>query len=81
MLTHLDKKYDPNSPVWNVKADKAVIANHSDIMQPVFVSFIQQLYHELIKKSSSENPGLAATATTGTASPRPRIEQMQPESK
>jgi hypothetical protein len=48
-LTHLTGTgYDANDPYWMVLADKAVIADHSDIEQPIFVDFIRELYDELL---------------------------------
>ena len=41
-------KFDPNDPFWIVSADKALIAGHSDIDEPVFVDFVRQLYDDLL---------------------------------
>jgi hypothetical protein len=49
VLTHLTGTgYDANDPYWMVLADKAIIADHSDIEQPIFVDFIRELYDELL---------------------------------
>ena len=49
VLTQLkDSGFDPNDPFWIVRTDKSVIADHSDIEEPVFVDFIRQLYDELL---------------------------------
>lgn len=39
---------DPNSPIWNVGTTEEIIKNHNDIAEPVFKSFVQQLYHDLV---------------------------------
>ncbi|MFO1430678.1 MAG: hypothetical protein U1F76_11150 [Candidatus Competibacteraceae bacterium] len=70
VLTHREGQSDPNSPVWNVQADESIINGHNDIEGDALVAFIRQLYHELVKKSSPENSGSAATAMTGSVSPR-----------
>ena len=41
-------KTDPNSPIWNVTTDGAIIPGHNEITQPVFVSFVRQLYHDTV---------------------------------
>ncbi len=41
-------KTDPNSPVWNVRTDGAIIPGHNEITQPVFINFVRQLYHDTI---------------------------------
>jgi hypothetical protein len=41
-------KTDPNSPVWNVSTDGAIIPGHNEITQPVFVNFVRQLYHDTV---------------------------------
>jgi hypothetical protein len=41
-------KTDPNSPVWNVTTDAAIIPGHNEITQPVFVNFVRQLYHDTV---------------------------------
>lgn len=41
-------KTDPNSPVWNVRTDAAIIPGHNEITQPVFVNFVRQLYHDTV---------------------------------
>ena len=49
VLTHLTGTgYDANDPYWMVLADGSVIADHSDIEQPIFVDFIRELYDELL---------------------------------
>lgn len=40
--------FDPNDPFWIVRTDKSMIADHSDIEEPVFVDFVRQLYDELL---------------------------------
>ena len=42
---------DPNVPFWMVRADRSVIAGHSDIEETVFVDFIRQLYDELLPEA------------------------------
>jgi hypothetical protein len=46
-------KFDPNDPFWVVSADKSVIADHTDINEPVFVDFVRQLYDELLFDGSN----------------------------
>lgn len=41
-------KTDPNSPLWNVTTDGAIIPGHNEITQPVFVNFVSQLYHDAV---------------------------------
>jgi hypothetical protein len=41
-------KTDPNSPIWNVSTDAAIIPGHNEITQPVFVNFVRQLYHDTV---------------------------------
>jgi hypothetical protein len=55
MLTHLagnSANSDPNSTVWNIRADESIIDGHNDIHKPVFSNFIRQLYHDV-----TQNPG------------------------
>jgi hypothetical protein len=49
VLSHLTGTgYDANDPYWMVLADGSVIADHSDIQQPIFVDFVRELYDELL---------------------------------
>ncbi len=43
-----NKGLDPNSPIWNIRTSKNIIKSHSEIANPVFESFVQQLYHDLV---------------------------------
>ena len=36
------------SPIWNVRTSGDLVPDHSDITGPVFVSFVRQLYHDVI---------------------------------
>ena len=45
-LTH--RRYEPNSPVWNVRTDKDIVPGHNDITEPIFVSFVRQIYHDAV---------------------------------
>ncbi|MXP65342.1 alpha/beta fold hydrolase [Roseomonas sp. M0104] len=54
VLAHrADSGYDANNPFWIVHADAGVIADHSDIKQPIFVDFVRQLYDDLLLDGSS----------------------------
>ena len=49
VLTHLPRNgFDANDPYWIIAADSDIIADHSDIENPIFVDFIHELYDELL---------------------------------
>jgi hypothetical protein len=45
-LTH--QRFEPNSPIWNVQTDKDIVPDHNDITEPIFVSFVRQIYHDAV---------------------------------
>jgi hypothetical protein len=64
VLSHrAGSKFDPNDPFWIVRADKSVIASHSDIDEPVFVDFVRQLYDDLLLDAISSDPSVSSPAT------------------
>ena len=54
-------KGPPNSPIWNVSAigDPALLPNHSDITQPLFISVIRQLFLDTIYRDETANASRA----------------------
>jgi hypothetical protein len=49
VLKHLAKRgawAHPHTPIWNVRADKSMIAGHNEIDSPEFLAFVRQLYHD-----------------------------------
>jgi dienelactone hydrolase len=44
--------FDPNDPFWIVQTDASMIAGHSDIAEPPFVSFVTELYDGLLRGSA-----------------------------
>lgn len=49
VLTQLARSpFDPNDPFWLVRADRTVIASHSEISNPIFTDFVRQLYDDLL---------------------------------
>ncbi len=46
-------KWDPHSPFLVVRATKNVIAEHSDIYNPVFVSFLQKYLQAYVRESAA----------------------------
>ncbi|GAC1343458.1 MAG: hypothetical protein NVSMB18_19310 [Acetobacteraceae bacterium] len=48
VLTEIgDGRYDPLNPFWVVRAHPGVVLDHNDIMAPVFVDFVAQLYGDI----------------------------------
>jgi hypothetical protein len=70
--------FDPNNPYWIVRADPSVIKDHNDIVDPVFVNFVRQLYDDLVllKEFKMGDGRLScaspASATGGRKSHRPK---------
>lgn len=40
-------RYDPTNPFWVVRAHPSIILDHNDILGPVFVDFVAQLYGDV----------------------------------
>jgi hypothetical protein len=57
VLSHrANSRFDANDPFWMVKADKSVIAGHSDISEPVFVTFVTELYDDMLLGAAGCKP-------------------------
>jgi hypothetical protein len=52
-LTH-QEPHPPNVPIWNVRTDSSIIADHNDINGPLLTNFIRQLYHDSATVSAPE---------------------------
>lgn len=66
-LTH-NKKYFPNSVIWNVHTDDSVMTGHNDIENPTLIEFVRQLYHDTVLYPRTANPD-----TGPKASPAPKL--------
>ena len=47
-LTHRKGITHPYAPIWNIRTSKEIIPGHNDIKEPHFVSFVGQLYHDVV---------------------------------
>ena len=66
-LTH-NKKYDPNSVIWNVHTDDTIMTGHNDIENPKLIEFVRQLYHDTLLYPRMANPDIVPAAR-----PAPRL--------
>lgn len=59
-LTH--KQNDPHSVVWNVRADRTIMADHNDISNPNLIDFMRQMYQEIVLHTWWTGPNTASPA-------------------
>ncbi len=59
-LTH--KQNDPHSVVWNVRADRTIMADHNDISNPNLIDFMRQMYQEIVLHTWWTGPNTALPA-------------------
>jgi hypothetical protein len=58
-------RHNPNSVIWNVRADNTIMDGHNDITNPKLVDFIRQLYHDTLMYPLPTATNVALSAPDG----------------
>ena len=51
-----DGRYDPLNPFWMVRAHPSIVLDHNDIVSPVFVDFVAELYGDIDRLKNPCSP-------------------------